>query len=335
MAAHFLITGGGGYVGSHALRALRHRGHSAVVIDDLRSGRAAFAAGVPLERCDVADRGALDRIFATWGPFDGVLHCAGSIQVAESVADPLLYYQNNVGASIALIQGALRHGVRVFAFSSSAAVYGAPQRQPIPETEPLDPGNPYAASKAMVERMLADAQRAHGLRWVALRYFNAAGADPSGELGECHDPETHLVPLALEAAAGLRQSLAVCGNDYPTPDGTCVRDYVHVSDLAHAHVLSLEALLGGRASGPYNVGNGRGYSVRDVLEAVRRVVGRPVPARDGARRPGDPPVLVADAGRLEALGWQPRYPDLDTIVAHAWRWLRHRVESDPPRSTLR
>lgn len=321
--ARLLVTGGAGYVGSHALRALLGAGHEAVVLDDLRAGVADAVQGAPLVRADAGDPAALARCFAGHGPFDGVLHFAASISVPESVAKPLLYYRNNAAASAALIDAALAHGVRAFVLSSTAAVYGSPARQPIAEDVPLEPQSPYGASKAMVERMLADAGRAHGLAWLALRYFNASGADPRGGIGERHDPETHLIPLALEAAAGLRPALALHGTDWPTPDGTCVRDYVHVTDLGEAHRLGVEALLSGGPSGCFNLGTGTGHSIREVLAAVERVTGRRVPVQEAPRRPGDPPALVADATRFRAaFGWTPRHSDLDAIVRSAWEWLR-------------
>jgi UDP-glucose-4-epimerase GalE len=321
--AHLLVTGGAGYIGCHCLRGLLRAGHTAAVFDDLRSGREFLVQGAPLVRGDVRDRAAVARVFAEHGPFDGVLHFAALLSVPESVADPLLYYSNNVTGSAVLLEAALAAGTRAFVLSSTAAVYGSPRQQPIAETAPCAPINPYGASKMMVERILADAEAAHGLRWAALRYFNACGADPEGDLGECHEPETHLIPVALEAAAGLRDALPLYGTDYPTPDGTCVRDYVHVSDLATAHVLALEALLAGQSLGPRNLASGRGASNREVLAAVERGVGRPVPVRESPRRPGDPPELVADATRIRReLGWEPRHSDLDTIVRTAWAWLR-------------
>ncbi|HSJ97269.1 MAG TPA: UDP-glucose 4-epimerase GalE [Myxococcota bacterium] len=321
--ARLLVTGGAGYVGSHALRALVGAGHDAVVLDDLRAGTAEAAGSAPLVQGDAGDPAALARLFAERGPFEGVLHFAGSISVPESVDRPLLYYRNNTAASAALIEAALAHGVRAFVFSSTAAVYGSPARQPIGEDAPIQPESPYGASKAMVERMLADAGRAHGLGWLALRYFNASGADPGGGIGERHDPETHLIPLALEAAAGLRPALSLYGTDWPTPDGTCIRDYVHVTDLADAHRLGVEALLAGGASGCFNLGTGAGHSIRTVVAAVERVTGRRVPVEEAPRRPGDPPVLVADAAPFRsAFGWAPQRSDLDTIVRTAWEWLR-------------
>ena len=321
--AHLLVTGGAGYIGSHTLLALRAAGHSAVVVDDLRTGHPFLAGDTLLERCDVGDRVALERVLRGRGPFDGALHFAGSLLVPESMQKPLAYYRNNAGGSATLIDACLEHGVRAFVLSSTCAVYGMPARVPIAEEAPLAPINPYGASKMMVERMLADAERAHGLRSASLRYFNAAGADPQGRVGECHEPEIHLIPSALQALAGMRGPLEVFGTDYPTRDGTCIRDYIHVTDLADAHVRAIEALLAGRCLGPRNLGTGQGASIREVLAAVERVGGRSVPVREAARRPGDPPELVADATRFrDELGWQPRHSDLRTIVTTAWDWLR-------------
>ena len=321
--AHLLVTGGAGYIGSHTLRGLQRAGHSAVVFDDLRAGREQLVKGAPLVRGDVRDPRAVARVFDEHGPFDGVLHFAGLLSVPESVAKPLLYYSNNVHGSQVLLEAALAAGTRAFVLSSSAAVYGHPTVQPIPETVPLAPINPYGASKVHVERMLADAETAHGLRWAALRYFNACGADLDGDLGECHDPETHLIPVALEAAAGLREALPLYGTDYPTRDGTCVRDYIHVTDLATAHVLAVEALIGGRSLGPRNLATGRGTTNKEILAAVEAVVGCPVPVKIAPRRPGDPPELVADATRFRSeFNWEPRHSDLPTVVRTAWAWLR-------------
>ena len=321
--AHLLITGGAGYIGCHTLRAVRRAGHSAVVLDDLRAGHSELVHDAPLIQADVGDRDAVSRAWDEHGPFDGVLHFAASLSVPDSVADPLGYYRNNVAGSAALIETAVARGTRAFVLSSTAAIYGNPQTQPIAESCPPAPINPYGASKAMVERILADVERAHGLRWAALRYFNACGADPDGDLGECHEPETHLIPVALEAAAGVREALHLFGTDYPTPDGTCVRDYVHVSDLAEAHVLAVDALIGGRQIGARNLGTGRGQSNREVIAAVEQVTGRPVPVREAPRRPGDPPTLVADATRFaEEFAWRPRHSELETIVTSAWAWLR-------------
>jgi UDP-glucose 4-epimerase len=293
-----------------------------VVVDDLRSGREDFVERAALVRCDVGDREAVAKLFANHGPFDGVLHFAALISVPESVAKPLAYYANNVVATSVLIDQALAHGVRAFVLSSSAAVYGHPEVQPISESADIAPINPYGAGKAMIERVLADVETAHGLRWTALRYFNASGADPEGFIGECHQPETHLIPVALEAAAGLRDELSLFGTDYPTRDGTCVRDYVHVTDLAAAHVLALEALLEHGAGGAYNLGTGAGHTNREVLDCIGAVVGVPVPVREAERRPGDPAELVADASRFRRdFGWQPQHSDLETIIRTAWDWL--------------
>ena len=324
--AHLLVTGGAGYVGSHALLALREAGHTAVVVDDLSAGHAALlgedAAGL-LEECDICDPAAMQRVFTERGPFDGVLHFAALLSVPESVAQPARYYRNNVGGSATLLEAALDHGVRALVFSSTCAVYGKPDRVPIDEDTPLAPINPYGATKKAVEEMLADAEGSHGLRWAALRYFNACGADPSGRTGECHDPEIHLIPSALEAAAGLRKRFDLFGDDYPTSDGTCVRDYIHVTDLADAHLRAMDALLRGESLGPRNLGTGHGYSNREVIAAVERVTGRELTPTVSPRRPGDPPELVADASRARAdLGWEPRHSDLDAIVASAWEWLR-------------
>jgi len=321
--AHLLVTGGAGYIGSHTLIALRDAGHTAVVVDDLRTGHAFAAGDTPLERVDIADRPALDRVLRGRGPFDGVLHFAASLLVPESMVKPLKYYRNNVGGSANLIEACVEHGIRAFVLSSTCAVYGVPAKVPIPEDSPLAPINPYGASKMMMERMLADAEHAHGLRYAALRYFNASGADPQGRVGECHEPEIHLIPVALQALAGMRGPIEVFGKDYPTPDGTCIRDYIHVSDLADAHVRAIERLMGGASMGPRNLGTGQGASVREVLSAIERVAGRSVPLRESPRREGDPPELVANADRFKGeTGWTPRHSDLRTIVSTAWEWLR-------------
>jgi len=317
--AHLLVTGGAGYIGSHALRALRRAGHGVVVLDDLRAGTAAFAQGAPLVRADSGDAAALDRLFAARGPFDAVLHFAAYLSVGESVAKPLAYYANNVSGAAVLAGACVRHGVRAFVYSSSAAVYGDGAKPPIPEDAPLAPTSPYGASKAMTERILADVERAHGMRHTSLRYFNASGADPEGGIGERHDPETHLIPLALEAAAGLRPELVLFGTDWPTPDGTCVRDYVHVADLADAHLRALKKTED--ASGAYNLGIGHGFSNREVIDAVSRVSGVDIPVEEHPRRPGDPASLVASNALAQSeLGWRPEYTDLDSIVESAWRW---------------
>jgi UDP-glucose-4-epimerase GalE len=324
--ARLLVTGGAGYVGSHTLRALLRAGHGAVVIDDLRAGRAAFVQGAELVRADVGDAAALAEVLRRHAPLDGVLHLAGSIEVAESVRRPLAFHRNNVSASLTLLEACVGAGVRAFVFSSSAAVYGNPLVSPIPEDAPLAPLSPYGAGKAMVERMLTDAEAAHGLRSAALRYFNASGADPAGGLGECHAPETHLIPLALRAAAGTGPPLRLFGADWPTRDGSCERDFVHVCDLADAHVRAIEGLLADGPGGAFNLGTGAGRTVREVLAEVERAVGRPVPLETAPRRPGDPATLVADPTRFQrAYAWQPRRSDLASIIRDAWAWEKSGV----------
>jgi UDP-glucose 4-epimerase len=316
----FLVTGGAGFVGSHVVLALAERGGDVVVLDNLRTGhRAAIPDGVLLIEADLADAAAVEAVLSD-GAWDAVLHFAALSLVGESMREPFRYLLENATNGIRLIDACVRHGVRRFVLSSTAAVFGTPARVPIAEDAPLDPGSPYGESKRMLERSLLWAERVHGLRSACLRYFNAAGADPAGRLGEDHRPETHLVPLAIDAALGRRPALEVFGRDYPTPDGTCIRDYVHVTDLADAHLRSLDRLQD--ASVTYNLGNGDGYSVLQVIEAVTEVVGRAVPTVMAPRRAGDPPVLVASADRIRCeTGWAPRFASLHEIVrtAAAWR----------------
>jgi UDP-arabinose 4-epimerase len=317
-----LVTGGAGYIGSHCCKALAAAGYAPVVLDNLVYGHATAVQWGPLERGDLADRAWLDAMFAQYRPA-AVIHFAAYAYVGESVTDPGKYYRNNVSAALELIEATVRHGVQSLVFSSTCATYGIPARVPIGEGDPQTPINPYGRSKLMVEAILEDFDRAHGLRSVALRYFNAAGADPDGELGESHDPETHLIPLALDAAAGSGPALTINGDDYATADGTCVRDYVHVTDLAEAHVLALAHLLGGGGSERINLGTGQGASIREVMAAIERVTGQMVPHNFGSRREGDPPVLVAEPARaLALLGWQPQHSALESIVATAWAWHR-------------
>jgi len=296
-----------------------------VVLDDLSAGFRDSLLGGDLVVGDCSDRVVLDDLFSS-RKFDGVLHFASLIQVGESVVDPAKYYQSNVAKTLALLDAMKDHGAGPLIFSSTAAVFGEPVRVPIDETHPCQPMNPYGMSKYMVEAMLRDFDRAYGLRSVALRYFNAAGADPEGRIGERHDPETHLIPLALQAVLGRRPALKVFGRDYDTPDGTCVRDYIHVDDLADAHLLALQYLWAGGGSTAFNLGNSAGFSVQEVLDAATRVTGRPVPAEDAPRREGDPARLVADASLARAvLGWQPQHAELETIVSHAWQWELNRL----------
>lgn len=319
-----MVVGGAGYIGSHMVKCLLEAGHHVVVLDDLSSGFRGAVLGGDLVVGSCADGALLDRLFAAHR-FDGVLHFASFIQVGESVSEPANYYRNNVAATLTLLERMVAHGLNHFIFSSTAAVYGEPLRVPIDEAHPRQPINPYGHSKAMVEQILLDFDRAYGLRSVALRYFNAAGADPAGRIGERHMPETHLIPLALHAVLGRSPALKVFGREYPTPDGTCIRDYIHVDDLATAHLRALEYLWQGGESTACNLGNGEGFSVQEVLDAVTRVAGKPVPTEDAPRRPGDPARLVADSTRArQLLGWQPRYAELDIIVRHAWQWERKR-----------
>lgn len=318
--AHVLVTGGAGYIGSHAVRALRAAGHPVVVLDDLSAGHeAAVPAGVPLVRLRVQDRAAVADVLGRHG-IDAVMHFAASLNVADSVVNPLAFYANNVEGSLSLVGAMIDAGVSRLVFSSSCAVYGEPARVPIDESLELQPINAYGETKLAVERALRHVEHAHGLRWIALRYFNAAGAEPDGSIGEDHDPEIHVIPRAIQAATG-GPPLQVFGDDYPTPDGTCLRDYIHVCDLADAHVRALDALDGGAPSGAFNAGTGRPHSVRQVIDAVSRVVGSSVRWTIAPRRPGDPAVLYAASDRLQhELGWRPRHLDLDTIVGDAWRW---------------
>ncbi len=321
MGEAILVVGGAGYIGSHMARRLASAGVACCTLDNLSTGFRDAVAGAFVEG-PMQDAMAVERAVRESGA-GAAMHFAGYIQVAESVADPARYHRNNVENTARLLDALCAQGMRYLVFSSSAAVYGEPRQVPIPEAHPLAPTNPYGLTKLLVERMLPDYERTHGLRWAALRYFNAAGAHPGGGIGERHDPETHLIPLALRAASGRIARLTVNGTDYPTPDGTCVRDYVHVCDIVEAHVLALDHLRAGGASGAFNLGNGKGFSVKQVLDAVERVTGAKVPVAHGPRREGDPAVLVADpALARQVLGWAPRYGDLDTIVAHAWAWER-------------
>jgi UDP-glucose-4-epimerase GalE len=315
-----LVTGGAGYIGSHAVRELREAGHQVAVLDDLSHGhRQAVPADVPLVDGDLADAEALRR--ALEGT-DAVIHFAGLLSVAESVGDPASYYRTNVVKGLALLDGMTAAGVRRMVFSSTCAVYGLPVRVPIDEDHPQDPINPYGATKRAFERALIDYARAGRLRAVALRYFNAAGCHPDGSLGEDHDPEVHLVPLAVDAALGRGRGLVIHGDDYDTPDGTCIRDYIHVQDLARAHVTAL-ALAGGEPFQAFNLGTGQGRSVREVVTAVERVTGRPVPVTIGPRRAGDPPLLVAAPERIRrATGFAPTWHDLGALVETVVRWRR-------------
>ncbi len=319
MARRFLVTGGAGYVGSHLVAALVERGDTVVVLDNLRTGhRGAVPPGVQLIVADLADAGTVDAVLAD-GPWHAVFHFAALSQVGESMRLPFRYLIDNGVNGMRLIEACVRHGIMRFVLSSTAALYGTPKIVPIPEDALLDPESPYGDSKWILERALHWAERVHGLRYASLRYFNAAGADPGGRYGEDHRPETHLVPLVIDAALGRSGELDVYGDDYPTPDGTCLRDYVHVTDLADAHLLALEHLE--RSSITVNLGSGVGHSVRQVIDAVERVSARRVPYRICPRRAGDAAILVASSERArQELGWRPRFPDLDEIVRTALHW---------------
>lgn len=317
-----LVTGGAGYIGSHTLRVLRDAGYELLVYDSLEKGHRAAVASYRLIVGDIADELRLDRVFREH-PIDAVIHFAAYIEAGESVGDPGRYFGNNVGGSLALLRSMTRAGVRQLVFSSTAAVYGNPEAIPILEGSRLSPESPYGTSKLIVETMLDAFGAAHQLRSVRLRYFNAAGAHPSATIGEDHFPETHLIPLVLQTALGQRSHIAIHGDDYPTEDGTCVRDYVHVCDLADAHLLALRALERGAECEAYNVGSGEGASVLEVVETARRVTGVNIPSETGPRRPGDPARLVASSERIRReLGWSPRWPGLEEIVASAWEWHR-------------
>lgn len=318
--ARILVTGGAGYIGSHACKRLAQAGHEAVCLDGFVTGwRAAVRFG-PLVEADLRDQAAVMRALGEIRP-DAVMHFAALSLVGESVTAPERYWRNNVGGTLNLLEAMVAAGVRRLVFSSTAAVYGEADQPLIPEDAPTRPTNPYGATKLAVERMIADFGAAHGMEAFVFRYFNVAGADETAMIGECHQPETHLVPLVLEAASGRRPAITVFGDDYPTPDGTCIRDYVHVEDLVEAHLLGLERLLDGEAGATLNLGTGRGFSVREVIDRARAVTGLAIPEVPGSRRPGDPARLVCDGRRAtETLGWQPLRSDIDRMIADAWRW---------------
>ena len=322
MGETILVAGGAGYIGSHVCKALARNGYLPVCYDDLSTGHASAVKWGPLEKGRLGDAVRLAEVVDRHRP-SAVILLAGFIAVGESVVDPARYYLNNVAETITFLNVLKDAGISHLVFSSSAAVYGAPRQTPVGEDHPTWPANPYGWTKLMVERMLADYAPAYGMRSVALRYFNAAGADPDGEIGEDHDPETHLIPLVLDAALGRREAITIFGDDYDTPDGSCVRDYIHVSDLADAHVLALGWLRGQAqpTAEAFNLGNGNGYSVKEVIATAGRVTKREIPTRRAGRRNGDPAILVSDAGRAkDVLGWTLRHADLETQIAHAWAW---------------
>ena len=323
-----LVTGGAGYIGSHAVLALKQSGYNVVILDNLVYGHRDIVENVldvELIVGDTTDRALLDQIFAD-RDISAVMHFAAYIAVGESVTDPGKYYQNNVHGTLTLLEAMIAANVKRFVFSSTCAIYGIPQEIPITEDHPKAPISPYASSKWMVEQILQDFDTAYGLKSSIFRYFNASGAHPDGGLGEDHSPETHLLPLILFAAMGRRENIAIFGTDYDTPDGTCIRDYVHVCDLASAHVLGLQYLLDGGETDVFNLGNGNGFSVREAIEVARQVTGREIKVVENDRRPGDSTVLLGSAEKAKKrLGWQPKYPELSDIIAHAWQWhqIRH------------
>jgi UDP-glucose 4-epimerase len=315
-----LVTGGAGYIGSHVVKALGERGFTVLVYDNLSKGYRDAVLYGELVVGDLADAALLDRTIKEFRP-DAVMHFAAFIEVGESVQNPIKYYQNNAANTMSLLHVLTKNQVNKFIFSSSAAVYGSPEKVPITEDEKINPINPYGESKAIVEKVLSDLAAATDFHHVSLRYFNAAGADPMGRIGERHNPESHLIPLILKTAKGERQSIKVFGIDYPTPDGTCIRDYIHIEDLADAHLLALDYLLDNGKSDFFNCGYGQGHSVREVIDTVKKVTGMSFAVQETGRRAGDPPVLVADSSKLKKnLKWKPRYDSLEYIIKTAWEW---------------
>jgi len=325
-----LVVGGAGYIGSHMVKDLLEAGYGVVTLDNLSTGHRELLTGGDFVEGDLADERVLDRIFSSYR-ISSVMHFAAFALVGESVENPLKYYRNNLAATIALLSAMIRHDVKRFIFSSTAAVYGEPLEVPIREDHPCNPTNPYGTSKIAVEKMLQDCDSAYGLRYISLRYFNASGADESGIVGERHTNETHLIPLVLKVATGERENIRIYGTDYPTPDGTCIRDYIHVSDLTQAHLLALEVLLSDGESAVYNLGNNRGYSVREVIELAEKVTGKKIAVIETERRPGDPARLIASSEKIKkSLGWKPKYENLETIIKTAWVWHQKEVGENIP-----
>ncbi|MGB2925148.1 MAG: UDP-glucose 4-epimerase GalE [Limnothrix sp.] len=325
-----LVSGGAGYIGSHAVLCLKQRGYRVIILDNLVYGHRDLVEQVlqtELVVGDTGDRPFLDSVFQKY-KIDAVMHFAAFTYVGESVTDPTKYYRNNLVGTLTLLEAMLAANVKSFVFSSTCATYGEPQTIPIPEDHPQTPINPYGTTKLMVEQILKDLDHAHDLKSVMFRYFNAAGADPAGNLGEDHNPETHLIPLVLMTALGKRDSISMFGTDYPTPDGTCVRDYIHVSDLADAHVLGLEYLLEGGETTAFNLGNGNGFSVKEVIDMAREITGKEIQAIAADRRAGDPPSLIGSSEKArKILGWNPQYADLRAILTHAWQWHKKRHQA--------
>lgn len=319
-----LIVGGAGYIGSHVNKALNLQGYETVVLDNLSYGHKEFVKWGVFEEVDLNNLSEIRRVFKKYS-IDAVLHFAAFTYVGESVENPQKYYLNNLRNTLNLLQVMMEENVKYFVFSSTCATYGIPQQIPITEDHPQNPISPYGKGKYMVEQILADYSRAYGLMYVSLRYFNAAGADPDAEIGELHQPETHLIPLILDVAAKERDYIEVFGTDYPTPDGTCIRDYIHVLDLADAHIKALEYLQNGGGSDAFNLGNGQGFSVREVIKTAQKVTKEEIKVKEEERRPGDPPVLVGSSSKAqEILGWKPKYHELSKIIETAWKWRKKR-----------
>lgn len=320
---NILVIGGAGYIGSHMVRMLAKQGYNPVVFDNLSKGHREAVANYPFELGDLGDKARLTEVFKKYG-IEAVMHFAAFAEVGESVKEPSKYYHNNVAKVLDLLDTLVENDIKYFVFSSTAATFGEPIRPKIDESHPQNPINPYGNTKLMVEKILADFDTAYGLKATALRYFNASGADDSGEIGESHNPETHLIPIVLQAAAGKRASIKMFGTDYPTPDGTCVRDYVHVNDLARAHILALEKMFKDNVSERFNLGSGNGFSVAEIVKEAKRITGIDFTVEKAPRRDGDPAVLVADSAKAERiLGWKPQY-NLTRIIETAWNWEQHR-----------
>lgn len=321
---NILVIGGAGYIGSHMVRMLAKQGYNPVVFDNLSKGHREAVANYPFELGDLGDKARLTEVFKKYG-IEAVMHFAAFAEVGESVKEPSKYYHNNVAKVLDLLDALVENDIKYFVFSSTAATFGEPIRPKIDESHPQNPINPYGNTKLMVEKILADFDTAYGLKATALRYFNASGADDSGEIGESHNPETHLIPIVLQAAAGKRASIKMFGTDYPTPDGTCVRDYVHVNDLARAHILALEKMFKDNVSERFNLGSGNGFSVAEIVKEAKRITGIDFTVEKAPRRDGDPAVLVADSAKAERiLGWKPQY-NLTRIIETAWNWEQHRT----------
>jgi UDP-arabinose 4-epimerase len=318
---NILVTGGAGYIGSHACKALSQAGYTPVTYDNLEYGHKWAVKWGPLEIGDIKDRSRLDQVIEKYRP-EAVMHFAAYAYVSESVENPGKYYRNNVAGTLTLLEAIRDKEIKNIIFSSTCATYGIPEQTPLTEDHPQYPINPYGSGKLMIEKMLQDFHTAHGIRFVSLRYFNAAGADPEGDIGEDHNPETHLIPLVLDVASGKSENIKIFGTDYDTPDGTCIRDYIHVTDLADAHVLSLKYLQNDGKSDFFNLGNGNGFSVKEVIETAKTITGKGIPAQSAARRPGDPSVLIGSSDKArEVLGWRPEYDRLETIFETAWNWV--------------